>query len=429
MIKSSYYKVITVYTHEEARHHGRPLYETLVEFLVARETGARCIVTKGISGCYETGKIASRNILMLSTNMPLKIEIILPSDQRVDEILREIISMVTDGIVAYDDIDVVSHRSQSLPRPKRLRIRDVMTYNPEFVTPSTPLSDLLRILFNSSFKGLPVVDNKERVVGIITHDDLLSRGNIPLRLDLIGEMKNSLLLHIEPDTTKKYARDIMTTPVISVLKDEYLSKGISLMVKHNLKRLPVVDDSNVLRGIISRFDIFKTISSNPASYGGQNYLHLPAAGTKIKVVRDILRRDVDAVSQDTSVWELAKLIYANDIQRVAVIDENRRLLGIVDDKDIFAEFTETPEDIVEIVVSKFAFRGIRYRKTIKRLKLKKAEEVMKKDFISAKEETPIEVAMYIMEQQGQKHLPVVNSEGKFQGLISREDILKFFLQV
>ena len=366
---------------------------------------------------------------MLSTNMPLKIEIILPSDQRVDEILREIISMVTDGIVAYDDIDVVSHRSQSLPRPKRLRIRDVMTYNPEFVTPSTPLSDLLRILINSSFKGLPVVDNKERVVGIITHDDLLSRGNIPLRLDLIGEMKNSLLLHIEPDTTKKYARDIMTTPVISVLKDEYLSKGISLMVKHNLKRLPVVDDSNVLRGIISRFDIFKTISSNPASYSSQNYLHLPAAGTKIKVVRDILRRDVDTVSQDTSVWELAKLIYANDIQRVAVIDENRRLLGIVDDKDIFAEFTETPEDIVEIVVSKFAFRGIRYRKTIKRLKLKKAEEVMKKDFISAKEETPIEVAMYIMEQQGQKHLPVVNSEGKFQGLISREDILKFFLQV
>src|SRR3990172_1706771 len=429
MIKSSSYKIITVYTHEEARHHGRPLYETLVEFLAARETGARCIVTKGISGCYETGKIASRNILMLSTNMPLKIEIILASDQRVDDILREIISMVTDGVVAFDDLNVISHRSQSLTRPKKLRIRDVMTYNPEFVTPSTPLSEVLRILINSSFKGLPVVDSKERVVGIITHDDLLARGNIPLRLDLIGEMKNSLLHHIEPDVMKKYARDIMTAPVITVAEDEYLSTVISKMVDHNLKRIPVVDGNNVIKGIVSRFDIFKSISSNPVTYTGQNLFQLPVVSAKVKIVRDILRRDVDAVSPDTSVWELAKLIYATEIQRVAVVSEDKRLLGIVDDKDIFAEFTETPEDIVEIVISKFAFRGIRYRKTIKKLKLKKAEEVMKRDFISAKEETPIEVAMYIMEQHGQKHLPVVSSEGRFQGMISREDILKIFLQV
>jgi PII-like signaling protein len=80
------YRVIEVYSSEEIRHRGKPLYDALVAHVKGLRIAARCLVTRGIAGCYESGEVASRNILTISYNLPVKVEIVLPAaetDRRI----------------------------------------------------------------------------------------------------------------------------------------------------------------------------------------------------------------------------------------------------------------------------------------------------------------------------------------------------------
>jgi PII-like signaling protein len=104
------YGIIEVFTSEEARWHGSPLYDAIVHMVAKEESFARCIVTKGIAGCYEDGEVASHRVLDLSYNMPLKIEIVLPASE-LERVLARVEEMATEGIVVVEDVQIRSHRT------------------------------------------------------------------------------------------------------------------------------------------------------------------------------------------------------------------------------------------------------------------------------------------------------------------------------
>ena len=104
------YSVIEIFTSEEARWHGSPLYDALVRMVSKENSFARCIVSKGIAGCYEDGEVASHRVLDLSYNMPLKIEIVLPASE-VERILVHVDEMVSDGIVVGENVEIRVHRT------------------------------------------------------------------------------------------------------------------------------------------------------------------------------------------------------------------------------------------------------------------------------------------------------------------------------
>jgi len=72
------YNVIEIFTSEEAKYGGQSLYSAVVQYISRLKIAARCVVSRGIEGCYENGEMATQHILVLSYNMPVKIEIILP---------------------------------------------------------------------------------------------------------------------------------------------------------------------------------------------------------------------------------------------------------------------------------------------------------------------------------------------------------------
>lgn len=104
------YSVIEVFTSEEARWHGVPLYDAIVRAVAKEGAFARCLVTKGIAGCYEDGELASHRVLDLSYNMPLKIEIVLPASE-LERVLARVEEMVGDGIIVVEDVEIRSHRT------------------------------------------------------------------------------------------------------------------------------------------------------------------------------------------------------------------------------------------------------------------------------------------------------------------------------
>ncbi|MEJ2032276.1 MAG: DUF190 domain-containing protein, partial [Deltaproteobacteria bacterium] len=75
------YKIIEIFTSEEAKWHGRVLYDAVVEQVNGLKIAARTIVTRAIEGSYENGEIATGRIEVLSYNLPVRITIILPAPE------------------------------------------------------------------------------------------------------------------------------------------------------------------------------------------------------------------------------------------------------------------------------------------------------------------------------------------------------------
>ena len=167
--------------------------------------------------------------------------------------------MIDDGIIAVHDLHVHSHRARNAFFPRQLMVRDVMTPDPESVTAGTPLNDAARLLLSAIFTGLPVVDKQCRPVDVITQRDLIRKGGLPLRLGLLSESDQNRLESVLNQLASRKAAEVMTTPAFMIAADRPLSEAVELMLAKGVKRLPVVDETGRLTGMLSRLDIFRTV--------------------------------------------------------------------------------------------------------------------------------------------------------------------------
>jgi len=140
-----------------------------------------------------------------------------------------------------------------------LHVQDVMTKNVITVQKLESVMSVAKILSEKNISGLPVVDKEKRVIGIITQADILS---------IIGMRKEhtlkDLLKHMlgEPLPERKMGdivADIMVAPALTIKAHANIAEVAQIMDEKRIRRLPVVDDDNMLVGIISRADILKAV--------------------------------------------------------------------------------------------------------------------------------------------------------------------------
>ena len=137
------------------------------------------------------------------------------------------------------------------------------------------------------------------------------------------------------------AGDVMTRKVISVASDASAMQAGTLMLKHQISGLPVVDSSGVLLGIISEGDFLRraelgTQRSRPRCLAfligpgrlASEYVH--ACGRKVK---EIMTPNPYTVTEATPVTEVVQLMERHRIKRVPVVC-GRRLVGIVSRADL-----------------------------------------------------------------------------------------------
>ncbi len=123
----------------------------------------------------------------------------------------------------------------------RSQAKEIMTSPVVTVRPDTTVEDALELMLHRHVSGLPVVDDENRVVGIIS------------QLDLFKPLYDSLQLN--KTSVTKY----MSTRVVSVKADDLLIDVAETFMSNPIRRVPVVDAENRLQGIISRRDIVRYI--------------------------------------------------------------------------------------------------------------------------------------------------------------------------
>jgi len=138
---------------------------------------------------------------------------------------------------------------------------DIMTENVISVHGETPAKEIAQIMAERNVSGLPVVDDKEHVVGIISEKDFLFRmGKDGMKsiMSIITECLGNRACLAAP-IRKQKAADIMTSPVISVSENTSVVDIVNLFAEKNINRVPVISQEMRLVGIVSRADALQTV--------------------------------------------------------------------------------------------------------------------------------------------------------------------------
>ena len=117
------------------------------------------------------------------------------------------------------------------------KVQDVMSTRPRCVSPDTPVTEAAELMESEDVGALPVLEGDE-LAGMITDRDIVIRA--------IARGK---------DPRGMPVREVSTRDVVAIRGDEDLSEALKLMASHQVRRLPVVDDSNHLVGVLAQADV------------------------------------------------------------------------------------------------------------------------------------------------------------------------------
>jgi CBS domain-containing protein len=132
-------------------------------------------------------------------------------------------------------------------------VRDVMTADVVTVHGDTSFKDMASLLSTSRISALPVLDEAEQVIGVVSEADMLIK-----EADQASYPGFFSGLRRRRDHEKAAgicAADLMTSPAIVIRPDEPAQHAARLMYERGVKRLLVVDEAGHLLGIVSRSDV------------------------------------------------------------------------------------------------------------------------------------------------------------------------------
>ena len=143
--------------------------------------------------------------------------------------------------------------------------RDLMTASVVTIQPDATVGEAAQLMLERNISCLPVVDEQDHLVGILTHTDFgLHPKYHPLAENVYSLLGAAMTpQHIEEVSRKvssKLVKDVMRHPVVTVQEDASMAAVTKLMLRREIHRLPVLRDSQLV-GIITNHDFLKLIAS------------------------------------------------------------------------------------------------------------------------------------------------------------------------
>ncbi|MER6470741.1 CBS domain-containing protein [Streptomyces collinus] len=135
-------------------------------------------------------------------------------------------------------------------------VSDVMTGTVATVGRRAPFTEIVHLMRGWEISALPVIEDEGRVVGVVSEADLL-----PPAREFPDEPDAGRPVPRGPVDAARagalVAGDLMSSPAVTVRADATLAEAARLMAREGVKRLPVVDDADLLAGVLSRADLLK----------------------------------------------------------------------------------------------------------------------------------------------------------------------------
>ncbi|MGW3103471.1 CBS domain-containing protein [Streptomyces sp. NPDC001100] len=196
-------------------------------------------------------------------------------------------------------------------------VSDLMTRNVVRARRDTPFREIVELLAENGITAVPVVDEMDHPVGVVSEADLLrkcSAQNDP--------SSRTPLPHLEAWERAKAegatAEELMSAPAVCAGPEWTVVEAARLMALRNVKRLPVVDDADRLKGIVSRSDLLRIFLRRDDAI-------------RDEIVQDVLQRTLRLAPADVTVRVRAgKVTLEGTVEANSLIPVVERLCRNVD---------------------------------------------------------------------------------------------------
>jgi CBS domain-containing protein len=256
---------------------------------------------------------------------------------------------------------------------------------------TTPIYDAIQIMAREGFRRIPIVNAGTKVLeGIITATDIIDYLGGGPKFEVIEERfgGNFFKAINEP------IRIVMVKNVVSVKTSAKISEAIELMKEKNVGGLPVVDDGNSVRAIITERDIARIFADRISG---------------IKVAQMMSEKVVTALPR-TTIFEAEKTMATEGFRRLPIISDGK-VIGIV-----------TAMDIIRFFGSGEVFKHLQ-SKTIMQVLNTAALEIATKEVSTIEPKADVGQAAKIMQDKNIGAIPVVENK-KLVGIITERDFFK-----
>lgn len=146
-----------------------------------------------------------------------------------------------------------------------MKVKDFMVRDVISVRPNSSIKDVMTTFVEKKIGGVPIVDENGKLLGIVTDGDIL-RAIKPI--DRRIQDYFSFITYIaEEDLDERLdemakvdiIRIAKTNGIVSVHPNDDMKTVVTLLSKHHFKKLPVIDETNHVVGVISRGDVIRNI--------------------------------------------------------------------------------------------------------------------------------------------------------------------------
>lgn len=144
-----------------------------------------------------------------------------------------------------------------------MKVKEIMTKDVVSVKPDDNAQEALAILFKMQISGLPVIDTQGKLLGMFTEKDILSY-TLPSYIERVGRF----IYEENPKSTKKKFMELnkvkvsqlMRREVVTTTEDTTLCEVARIMLTQKARRLPVLDKSRRVVGIVARCDVLRALA-------------------------------------------------------------------------------------------------------------------------------------------------------------------------
>jgi predicted transcriptional regulator/nucleotide-binding universal stress UspA family protein len=321
------------------------------------------------------------------------------------------------------------------PATSMRKVRDLMSREIATVTPETPLPAVFSRLVEQGVKLLIVVNEQQKVVGVITLGSLLTRDHAYRRLDLQHVASADLLLQYLRQFFKaeKMAKEVMIKQV-HVVKDEVsVEQAVRWMISQHVTRVPVVNAGGMLVGVLDQESLLRYYSGFTDTTDGPEMSlvleGIPPA-TPPRTVGEATIEKVPLVALETPLLEILQQVQSTRLRRVIVTNQSGRAQGVIADRDILAS-----RGLMNRRNPVLAFAGrfsLYFPEEVFRRRLSSgpltAQQVMRPQLYAVTPSTSVAEAVRLMLAHQIKHLVVVDEHKRPLGMVNRQQLLRSFVE-
>lgn len=241
----------------------------------------------------------------------------------------------------------------------------------------------------------PVVEDGDRIVGMLTKSDIVFAGSVHSNPDRRGTLQ------------QQYVGDICTRRVYDAPPGEPVERLVQEMASRNVSGVPVVNGSS-LQGIITESDVLRHVTQD---LKGSHR------------VRDLMTPDPVTVHAQTTLKSAIETMREKEVHQLPVMENAGTLAGILTMSDIIFSrwFDPDPPDAQRIVQKRRNAPGRKDReKRVKGL----AGEAMTDAPTTVAEDRDVSDATHFLVQEGFNTLPVLDDDGHLTGIVTRTDLIR-----